>query len=193
MQIFDFIVLSGAEQAKTLVMVLFSIVLFVIIPYFRNQKSENLEPFNSNLSENEIDFFRNASGSFGETSRVLTQKYYSILYDDMNVDERINHVVDIRVSTFDALANVEFPKKAKKILIKENDHNIPMIITLLCFFEDSIVENFYFEKGFKKDIYRIILEEHNKICPLKNKEFRTFDEEMYNLFKKKIQKYYLVK
>ena len=40
MQIFDFITLSGAEQAKIVVMALFSIVLFVIIPYFRRNKSD---------------------------------------------------------------------------------------------------------------------------------------------------------
>ena len=175
-----------------LIAIVLIIVLFLVIPYLRSKSAEKLEPFNSNLSEKEIDFFRNASGPFGETSRVLTQKYYSFLYDDMNVDERISHVVDIRIGTINAIANVEFPKKAKKILTKENNHNIPMIITLLCFFEDSIAENFYFEKGFKKDIYRIILEEHNKICPLKNKEFRTFDEEIYLKVKEKIQKYYKI-
>ena len=40
MQIFDFIALSGAEQAKIVVMALFSIALFVVIPYFRRNKPD---------------------------------------------------------------------------------------------------------------------------------------------------------
>jgi hypothetical protein len=177
-------------------LILIAIVLFIVLltlnSYFRSKKTEELEPFNSELSEKEINFLRNSNGSPGETSKVLTQKYYSHLYNEMSEGERINHIVDIRVNTFEVIMNVKFPDLAKELILKNNKYNIPMVITMLYFFEDVIGETFYFEKGFKKDVYRIILEEHNKYCPSDKKVLIPFDEELYTEVKEEIQKYYRI-
>lgn len=76
MKIFDLILLSGAEQAKTLVVVLFSIVLFVIIPYFRRNKPNQEHSSKSEESKNK----KNSNPS----KKIRTDGYYISRYEALN-------------------------------------------------------------------------------------------------------------
>lgn len=78
MQIFDFIVLSGAEQAKMLVMVLFSIVLVVIIPYFRRNKPDKENPPKSGEDDNSKGLSLNSNGT------IRTDGYYISKFEDLS-------------------------------------------------------------------------------------------------------------
>lgn len=187
---FNFILLTGAEQAKMLVMGVFSVLIYLIVSYFRNNKSSDEEPFSPELTKEYLNLLKNDIGSPGETSRVLTNKYYSLIYENKKGIVEASNLVEIRVNIFEAIMNVNFPEKAKKNIIDNCYDNIPMLITLLYFFEDAIAKNFLFERGYKKDLYRIIREEHNKICPKELIETRSFDDELYQEVKEEFQKYF---
>lgn len=187
---FNFILSTGAEQAKMLVMGVFSVLIYVIVSYFRNNKSSDEEPFNPELTKEYLNLLKNDIGSPGETSRVLTKKYYSFIYENKKGIVEASNLVEIRVNTFEAIMNVKFPEKAKKNIIDNCYDNIPMLITLIYFFEDTIAKNFLFEKGYKKDVYRIIKEEHNKICPKELVEKRSFNDDLYQEVNEEFQKYF---
>jgi len=189
---FNFILSTGAEQAKMLVMVVFSTLIVIVVSFFKKNKASLDEPFNPELTKEDLSLLRNDIGSPGETSRVLTKKYYSFIYENNKGIEEASNLLEIRVNTFEAIMNVKFPEKAKKLILDASYDNIPMLITLIYFFEDTIAKKFLYENGYKKDVYRIIKEEHNKICPQGLLESRNFDDELYLKVKEEFQKYFNV-
>ena len=97
MIIFNFIALSGAEQAKILVMVLFSIVLFVIIPYFR--KSEDNKESTSKL-EKEIN----------SKETIRTDGYYLSRYvakNNFNINQELYFFLFFTKNGFAGLMEIE--------------------------------------------------------------------------------------
>ena len=78
MQIFDFIALSGAEQAKIVVMALFSIALFVVIPYFRRNKSDK-----ENLPKSEEDD-KTKRLILNSNVTIRTDGYYISKFEDLS-------------------------------------------------------------------------------------------------------------
>lgn len=121
MIIFDFIALSGAEQAKILVMVLFSIVLFVLIPYFR--KSENDKESSSKLEE-EINSEETNQKSDGI---IRTDGYYISKFNGTNKNpkESIYYFILFTRNGFVGLMEIEDINKWK---INNSDEDIKELI-----------------------------------------------------------------
>lgn len=121
MIIFDFIALSGAEQAKILVMVLFSIVLFVLIPYFR--KSEDDKESSSKLEE-EINSEETNQKSDGI---IRIDGYYISKYNvrNKNPKESIYYFILFTRNGFVGLMEIEDINKWK---INNSDEDIKELI-----------------------------------------------------------------
>lgn len=115
MIIFNFIALSGAEQAKILVMVLFSIVLFVIIPYFR--KSEDNKESTSKL-EKEIN----------SKETIRTDGYYLSRYvakNNFNINQELYFFLFFTKNGFAGLMEIEDIEEWKN---NNSDNDIKEII-----------------------------------------------------------------
>lgn len=83
MKIFDFILLSGSEQAKMLVMVLFSIALFVLVPLLFGKKPN--EEISSKLEEDKKTK-NNTNG------KIRTDGYYISKYEALT---EFNEIISI--------------------------------------------------------------------------------------------------
>lgn|SRR5574343_166087 len=121
MILYDFIALSGAEQAKVLVMVLFSVVLFVLIPYFR--KSEEDKESSSKVEE-EI----NSEETNKKSDEIIrTDGYYISKFNGAinNTKESIYYFILFTRNGFVGLMEIEDINKWK---INNSDEDIKELI-----------------------------------------------------------------
>lgn len=160
MHIFDFIVLSGAEQAKMLVVALFSIVLFVIIPYFRRNISDKENSSKSGGNEN------NNVSSFNSSIKIRTDGYYISKYEalnDLNEKESLYFFIFFtnngyagfsEIDDFDEWKKYNSDEDLKEIILEANkniDENNHQIIAKYELASGQIRMKFYDPDDFSND------------------------------------------
>ncbi len=113
---------------------------------------------------------RTGFGSPGDTTRVMTKNYYSLFYEGNHTVESAYNLLNFRNNAYLTTKGIGLDDYLLKTLSEEFYDEIPILI-----FSMSYYDNFYKENQrqlYIKEmnlIYEVIIEEYNKLCPVKEK------------------------
>jgi hypothetical protein len=135
------------------------------------------------------DPVRYMTGSPGEVSRVLTQNYYNLFFGNIKTTEKALEFLEYRTKTFSAITGTEINHDSLKEISKLYCNNISTLIFFLSYHENFSGEFDIFKDEYVSDVYKIITEEHNKVCLLGQEEVNEFKMDMFSNIKSIYSKY----
>jgi len=120
--------------------------------------------FQSNVDEDINELIRNGKDNSGETSRILTESYFGIGYNEDDEIDSMENLISFRAAAY-SLFGLELDESTIREMAIDYCDNFPAIILCLTYFE--VTNNPEKMEFFKKNyslIYKIIAEEHIKIA-----------------------------
>lgn len=129
------------------------------------------------------DPIRYMTGSPGEVSRVLTQNYYNLFFGNIKTTEKALEFLEFRTKTFSAITGTEINHDSLIAVSKLYYNNISIIIFFLCYHENFYGEFDICKDEYVSDVYKIITEEHNKVCLSGQEEINEFKMEIFSSIK----------
>jgi hypothetical protein len=153
-------------------------------------KKPPIETFVRGEIKNSDDYTRYSQGSPGETSRVLSQNYYTFFFNDKKTLESALQMLNHRNSTLIQLGvglDVKILKELADIFYSE----ISYLIFAVASYEDNIFNSNtgFFDYAGLQSSYSVIAEEYNKICPYGLEESTDYSFEKHQEIKDVFYKY----
>jgi hypothetical protein len=135
------------------------------------------------------DPIRYMTGSPGEVTRVLTQIYYRHYFNNIKTCEKALEFLEYRTGTINAITDTEINEDSLKSISNKYYNKISTLIFFLCYHENFFGEFDIFKEEYVSDLYEIITEEHNKVCPIGQEETNEFNMELFLNIKNIYSKY----
>lgn len=135
------------------------------------------------------DPIRYMTGSPGEVTRVLSENYYRLFFNGTKTSENALEFLEYRANSFNAITGAELNKESLKAISNKYNNNVSTQIFFLCYHENFSGEFDVFSNDLVSAVYKIILEEHNKVCPEGQEEISEFSVELFLNVKEIYSKY----
>lgn len=135
------------------------------------------------------DPIRYMTGSPGEVTRVLSENYYRLFFNGTKTSENALEFLEYRANSFNAITGAELNKESLKAISNKYNNNVSTQIFFLCYHENFSGEFDVFNNDLVSAVYKIILEEHNKVCPKGQEEINEFNMELFSNIKDIYSKY----
>lgn len=135
------------------------------------------------------DPIRYMTGSSGEVSRVLSQNYYRVFFSGTKTSENTLEFLEYRANLFNAIIGTDLNKESIKEISNKYYGKVSTLIFFLCYHESFFGETNIFRNDFVSEVYKIILEEHNRVCPKGQEEINEFKIELFDDIKEIYSKY----
>jgi len=129
-----------------------------------------------NSSTNELT---NAFGSPGETARVISKSYYSLFYKGNKDYKTAIDILEYRNQTNSIINNYSMGNDLLKGIAEICFNQVSYIIISIVVFEDLVVQNNRIELVYKRNLFGVIINEHNKICPVGAIESTKINTDLY--------------
>jgi hypothetical protein len=121
----------------------------------------------------------NAFGSPGETARVLSKSYYSLFYKGSKDYQTAIDILEYRNQTNSIINNYSMRDDLLKRIAEICFNQVSYVIISIVVFEDLVVQNNRIELTSKRNLFSVIINEHNNICPLEAIESTKINIELY--------------
>jgi|GEM_PF-5001397 len=117
------------------------------------------------MNEELLNLFRTKPGFAGDTSRVLTEYYFKSCYDKGDLIKSALLLLNFRNSLYRQLSGINEISESNVKLISENFlDNIPVILMILFYLENSAPQIKEVVDTYFLDIYKVIIIEHKTIA-----------------------------
>lgn len=124
------------------------------------------------------DPIRYMTGSPGEVTRILTQNYYALFFNETKNSKNALEFLEYRAGTFNAITGNNLKKDCSKTISNRHFNKISTLIFFLCYHENFNEKKSVFAGELVGEVYKIIIEEHNKFCPKGQEEINEFKWEL---------------
>lgn len=175
----------GIIAGTTLVISVLGVIIGVAYDEVKNKLKSNSNKIKP--TKTKVDLFvrnedivkqdplRYASGSPGETARILTGNFYTLFSGGTKNHDAALEFLKYRNSTFNALTGIELEENILKLIANKYYDQISTLIFFLCYHENHYGQTDVFTENIVNKIFKIILEEHNRVCPIGQEEINEFD------------------
>ena len=160
-----------------------------IPPKIIRKPKAKIETFVSDTYLIQKDPVRYMTGSPGEVSRVLSENYYRLFCNESKTRENALKFLEYRANSFNAIAGTDLNKDSLKAISNKYYNKVSTLIFFLCYHENYFGENNIFRNDYVSEVYKIVIEEHNKMCPEGQEEVNEFTIELFYDIKEIYAKY----
>ncbi len=160
-----------------------------IPPKIIRKPKAKIETFVSDPYLIQKDPVRYMTGSPGDFSRVLSENYYRLFYNGSKTPENALKFLEYRANSFNAIAGTDLNEGSLKAVSNKYYNKVSMLIFFLNYHENYFSENNIFRNDYVSEVYKIVIEEHNKIYQEEQEEISEFSMELFLNIKDIYSKY----